>query len=158
MQGDAGSLSDAGTGALDLATMTANVAMFLDDDAQWATALRALAAALRPGGHLVFESRVPAARAWEHWTREQTWHAADVPGDGRVEGWVEVRVIAWPRAGITNSFAFADGTLLTSDSTLRFRERDEIQDDLTAAGLDLVDVRDVPDRPGREWLLIAQRR
>jgi SAM-dependent methyltransferase len=160
IDGDASSLSEADIGAFDLATMTANVAMFLAGDAQWATALHALATALRPGGHLVFESRVPAAHAWERWTREQTWHTADVPGEGRVEAWVETLVsgISWPRVGIRNSFAFADGTLLTSESTLRFRERDELADDLNDAHLDLVDVRDVPDRPGREWLFVARRR
>jgi len=158
IDGDASSLADVDIGAFDLVTMTANVAMFLAEDAQWVAALRALAAALRPRGHLVFESRVPAAHAWERWTREQTWHTADVPGEGRVEAWVEVSGISWPRVGITNNFAFADGTLLTSDSALRFREREELADDLDQARLDLVDVRDVPDRPGREWLFVARRR
>lgn len=158
IQGDASSLSGVGDGALDLATMTANVAMFIAEDAQWATALYALGTAVKPGGHLVFESRIPAAHAWERWTREQTWHTTDVPGEGQVEAWVEVSGISWPRVGIRNSFAFADGLLLTSDSTLRFRERDELADDLNEAHLDLVDVRDVPDRPGREWLLVARRR
>lgn len=158
VHGDASSLPKAEIGAVDLATMTANVAMFLTEDAEWAVALDALAAALRPGGHLVFETRVPDARAWDHWTREQTWRVADVSGVGRVESWVEVSAIALPYVSFTNSFAFADGTLLTSDSKLRFRERDELEAELTAASLDLVDVRDVPDRPGREWLLIARRR
>ncbi len=158
IDGDASSLADADIGAFDLATMTANVAMAIAEDAQWATALHALAAALRPGGHLVFESRVPAAHAWERWTREQTWHTADVPGEGRVEAWVQVSGINWPRVGITNNFAFADGTQLTSDSTLRFREREELAADLDHAQMDLLDVRDVPDRPGREWLFIARRR
>ncbi len=106
----------------------------------------------------MFESRVPAAHAWERWTRQQTWHTANVPGEGRVEAWVEVSGISWPRLDITNNFAFADGTQLTSDSTLRFRERDEVGADLDQAQLDLLDVRDVPDRPGREWLFVARRR
>lgn len=158
IDGDASSLSDANVGTFDLATMTANVAMFLAEDAQWATTLRAVAAALRPGGHLVFESRVPAVHAWERWTREQTRHTADVPGEGRVEAWVEVSGINWPLVDITNNLAFADGTQLASDSTLRFREQNEIAADLELAQLDLIDVRDVPDRPGREWLFIARRR
>ena len=91
----------------------------------------------------MFETRVPDAQACNHWTREQTGRVADVSGVGRVESWVEVSAIALPYVSFTNSFAFADGTLLTSDSKLRFRERDELEADLTAASLDLVDVRDV---------------
>lgn len=52
-------------GRADLVTMTANVAqVFLGDD-QWRATLAALEGALRPGGRLVFETRDPAARAWE---------------------------------------------------------------------------------------------
>jgi 2-polyprenyl-3-methyl-5-hydroxy-6-metoxy-1,4-benzoquinol methylase len=49
---------------VDLATMTANVAhVFLTDEA-WSATLRGVHAALRPGGHLVFEVRDPARQAW----------------------------------------------------------------------------------------------
>ena len=55
---------------VDAAFMTANVAqVFLTDD-DWAATLTAVRAALRPGGWLVFETRVPARRAWEQWTPE----------------------------------------------------------------------------------------
>jgi hypothetical protein len=52
----------------------------------------------------------------------------------------------------------ADGTTLTSDSTLGFRSRDEIVATLDAARFDVVDVRDAPDRPGKENVFIAVRR
>ncbi|RPK79793.1 hypothetical protein EES46_31820 [Streptomyces sp. ADI98-10] len=51
----------------------------------------------------------------------------------------------------------ADGQVLTSDSTLRFRERQETEADLTAQGFVVREVRDAPDRPGREFVLIARR-
>lgn len=51
-----------------------------------------------------------------------------------------------------------DGAVLTSDSTLRFRERAEVQAQLEEHGLVLAEVRDTPDRPGRELVSIAQRR
>jgi hypothetical protein len=41
------------------------VAQVFLDDAEWATTLRAIHTALRPGGHLAFESRNPDDRAWE---------------------------------------------------------------------------------------------
>ena len=50
-----------------------------------------------------------------------------------------------------------DGAVLTSESTLRFRTRDELVGSVTAAGLEVVDVRDAPDRPGRELVVLARR-
>jgi hypothetical protein len=51
----------------------------------------------------------------------------------------------------------SDGAVLTSDSTLRFRSREELADSLAAAGLAVEEVRDAPDRPGREFVFIARR-
>jgi hypothetical protein len=50
-----------------------------------------------------------------------------------------------------------DGVVLTSDSTLRFRSRDELAGSLAVAGLIAEEVRDAPDRPGREFVFIARR-
>jgi len=47
--------------------------------------------------------------------------------------------------------------VLNSDSTLRFRSRAELADSLAAAGLAVEEVRDAPDRPGREFVFIAHR-
>ena len=51
-------------------------------DQEWMTTLTGIRSALRPGGTLVFETRVPAARAWERWTRAATWQRTDVAGVG----------------------------------------------------------------------------
>lgn len=57
------------------------------------------------------------------------------------------------------TFVFvSDGAVLTSDSTLRFRERDEVTRSLTDAGFVVDEVRDAPDRPGRELVFIATLR
>ena len=45
-----------------------------------------------------------------------------------------------------------------SESTLRFRSRHDVQRSLDEAGYDLIDVRDAPDRPGKEMVFIARRR
>jgi hypothetical protein len=50
-----------------------------------------------------------------------------------------------------------DGAVLTSDSTLRFRGRDEVARSLLAAGFAVTEVRDAPDRPGREFVFVAAR-
>ena len=143
---------------VDLATMTANVAHVFLTGEDWAATLRGVHAALRPGGHLVFEVRDPARRAWERWTRENTCQSLDVPGIGRVETWWDVTEVSGPLVSYRRTYVFAaDGTTLTSDSTRRFWSRAEIEDSLTSAGYALAGVRDAPDRPGREWVFIARR-
>src|SRR5690348_4182205 len=59
LHGDATGLPDL---QVDLATMTANVAHVFLTDEDWSATLRGVHAALRPGGHLVFEVRDPARR------------------------------------------------------------------------------------------------
>ncbi|NJP65660.1 class I SAM-dependent methyltransferase [Streptomyces spiramenti] len=143
---------------VDLATMTANVAQAIVEPDVWAGTLRGARAALRPGGRLVFETRVPARRVWERWTRERTHRVSEVPGVGPVENWVQVTAVDGPLVSFRWHYVFgSDGVTLTSDSTLRFRERDEVGDDLTAAGFTVAEVRDAPDRPGGEWVFVARR-
>ncbi|KIQ65711.1 methyltransferase type 11 [Kitasatospora griseola] len=143
---------------VDLVTMTANVAQAITDPAHWLATLRGVHAALRPGGHLVFETRDPSRRAWESWTRDATHRIADLPEVGRVESWLSLLDVTGPLVTFRSHYVFAsDGAHLTSDSTLRFREHDELAADLRAAGFDLREVRDAPDRPGREFVLLAHR-
>jgi hypothetical protein len=40
---------------------------------------------------------------------------------------------------------------------LRFRSRGELADSLASAGLTVEEVRDAPDRPGREFVFVARR-
>ncbi|MEW1599656.1 SAM-dependent methyltransferase [Streptomyces sp. DH-12] len=144
--------------AADLATMTANAAQEITDPGAWHATLRGVRAALRPGGRLVFETRDPARRAWETWTREQSYVSADVPGVGRVESWHEVTRVDGPSVTFRTTYVFAsDGETLVSDSTLRFRERKEVEADLADHGYVLEEVRDAPDRPGRELVFVARR-
>jgi SAM-dependent methyltransferase len=143
---------------VDLATMTANVAHVFLTGEDWAATLRGVHAALRPGGHLVFEVRDPARRPWEHWTRENSYQSLDLPGVGRVETWWDLTEVNEPLVSYRRTYVFAaDGTTLTSDSTRRFWTRAEIEDSLAAAGYALDEVRDAPDRPGWEWVFIARK-
>ncbi len=143
---------------VDLATMTGNVAQVFVTDADWAATLDAVRTALRPGGHLVLETRDPAREAWSGWTRDQTHVRTEVPGIGAVESWADVTEVALPLVSFRGTWVFgADGAVLTSDSTLRFRSREEVTDSLRAAGFVVVDVRDAPDRPGLEFVFLASR-
>ncbi|WP_077799923.1 bifunctional 2-polyprenyl-6-hydroxyphenol methylase/3-demethylubiquinol 3-O-methyltransferase UbiG [Streptomyces sp. JHA26] len=143
---------------VDLATMTANVAQAVVDPGVWRETLRRTYGSLRPGGHLMFETRDPARRAWEEWDREHSHRVTDVPGVGAVESWVEVTDVSRPLVTFRWTYVFAvDGQVLTSESTLRFREREEVEADLLAQGFAIDDVRDAPDRPGREFVFLARR-
>ncbi|MFF3531307.1 class I SAM-dependent methyltransferase [Streptomyces rubiginosohelvolus] len=143
---------------VDLATMTANVAQEIVDPDAWQKTLQGACEALRPGGHLVFETRDPARRAWEKWTCEHSYRVTQIPGAGSVESWVQLIDVSWPLVTFRWTYVFAaDGQVLTSDSTLRFRDRDEVETDLVAHGYVVHDVRDAPDRPGREFVFLARR-
>jgi SAM-dependent methyltransferase len=142
----------------DLATMTGNVAQVFLADADWAAALRAAHAALRPGGHLVLETRDPGREAWREWDREHALARADVPGIGVVESWPEVTRVRGELVTFRATFVFRrDGAVLTSDSTLRFRPRDAVDDSLRAAGFAVEEVTGAADRPGRELVFVARR-
>lgn len=143
---------------VDLATMTANVAQAIVDPAVWRLTLRGTYAALRPGGLLVFETRDPAYRAWEGWNREDTYTTTEIPGVGVVESWVELVGVSGPLVTFRGVCVLGpEGEVLTSESTLRFRGREEIERELVAEGYVVQDVRDAPDRPGREFVFLARR-
>ena len=141
----------------DLCTMTANVAQVFVEDHEWLDTLEAVHALLRPGGHLAFETRVPADRAWERWTKELTHQVVDVAGEGLVEDWVEVTAVAGDRVTFESPTVFlADGERVESTSTLRFRSEDALRGSLARSGFHDVEVRDLPYAPGRRWLLVAR--
>ena len=148
---------------VDLAIMTGNVSQAIVSRPDWEATLRAVHQALRPGGHLVFETRDPAFQGWREWNRAESYRSTTIGGVGTVDNWVDVTDIdrTDPDSLLVSfrwTFVFAsDGCTLTSDSTLRFRGRDEVEADLVAHGFAVDDVRDAPDRPGREFVFVARR-
>ncbi|MEV7804106.1 class I SAM-dependent methyltransferase [Microbispora sp. NPDC088329] len=155
VHGDAAAAPAFGAG---LAVMTGNVAqVFLSDD-DWTRALRGVRGALRPRGHLVFETRRPERRAWEEWASDTDPVVLDLPEAGVVERRFEVTDVSLPLVSFRYTYTFlSDGAVVTSDSTLRFRDRDEVETSLVANGYRVRDVREAPDRPGREFVFVAQR-
>jgi SAM-dependent methyltransferase len=143
---------------VDLATMTANVAQAIVRETEWSGTLAGIRAALRSGGRLVFETRVPARRAWESWNRESSYSVVEIEGVGAVESWHDLLGVDGPLVTFRSTVVFAsDGAVIESESTLRFRERDEVEADLRAHGYTVDEVRDAPDRPGREFVFFATR-
>ncbi len=139
--------------------MTGNAAQAIVDPQVWQETLRGVHDVLRPGGRFVFETRDPAKRAWEAWNREASYRVTEIPGVGAVEHWVELIEVSEPLVTFRSTYVFAaDGQVMTSDSTLRFREREEAEVELAALGYVVEDVRDAPDRPGLEFVFVALRR
>lgn len=144
---------------VDLVTMTGNVAQVFLTDEEWATTLQVARAALRPSGWLVFETRDPTQEAWREWNCAQSHRRVEIVDVGPVDTLVEVTEVDLPLVSFRHTFIFeVDGATLTSDSTLRFRSRAEVSDSLHAAGFTVHEVRDAPDRPGRELVFIATSR
>jgi SAM-dependent methyltransferase len=144
--------------AADLALMTGNVAQVFLTDEDWARTLRAVAATLRPGGHFVVETRRPERRAWQDWAAQTAPVVREVPGVGAVEQRMEVLSVDLPYVSFRYTYRFPDGTVVDSESTLRFREREELEATLSECVFDVVDVREAPDRPGKEYVFIARKR
>lgn len=143
---------------VDLATMTGNVAQVFVGDDDWETTLTSLARVIRPGGHIVFESRRPESRAWEEWASDTGPWFYDIPGQGRVRQDFAVTSVSLPLVSFRYTYTFeSDGEVIESDSTLRFRDLPELRRSLRAAGFVVRDVRQAPDRPGREYVVLAQR-
>jgi SAM-dependent methyltransferase len=143
---------------VDLATMTGNVAQAIVERSDWEATLGGVYDALRPGGYLVFETRDPADQAWEGWNRAASYGVTEIDGIGAVENWHEVTDVNGSLVSFRSTTVFvSDGEVLTSDSTLRFRERDEVLSDLDQNGYVAAHVRSAPDRPGREFVFLARR-
>lgn len=155
VHGDISALPDL---QVDLATMTGNVAQVFLTDQDWAATLRGACLALRPGGWLVFETRVPEREAWRAWNRVDSRVSVDIPRVGTVESWADLVEVDADLVSFRGTWAFdRDCAELTSESTLRFRTREQIELSLDAAGFVLHELRGAPDRPGLEWVFLARR-
>jgi SAM-dependent methyltransferase len=149
----------------DLAVMTANVAQVFVTDDEWLAALRAAHQLLTPDGRLVFETRVPARRAWERWNGPGA--DVEVPGVGRVSDSYEVLTVEELDLGdllvtFSSPTRFhgqdpgADDVVIDSVSTLRFRTRESLIDSLRLSGFRVDEFRGAPDRPRAEWVVVAR--
>jgi SAM-dependent methyltransferase len=153
IQGDATTLPPL---TADLAFMTGNVAQVFLTDEEWMSTLAGIHSALRPGGRLAFESRDPEKQAWREWTRERTYLDTQLDGVGRVRTWTDLAEVAPPFITFENTLILPDGETLRSTSTLRFRSRDELERSLVLGGYTVDEVRDAPDRPGREFVSVSR--
>ena len=150
-----GTAAEAPPSAADVAVLTGNVAQVFLDDTQWAETLGHLRAAVHRAGHLVFETRRPDRRAWEEWAAESGTREFAHTVSGDVARTFTLTDVSLPFVSFRYEYVLPDGQQVVSDSTIRFREPDEIEMSLTTAGFSLVGVGDAPDRPGSEYVFHA---
>lgn len=135
VHGEAATLEPA---TADLAVMTGHVAQVFLSDHEWSVTVRNLWQAIRPGGHLAFESRNPEAAAWTAWNKDESRSTFTTRAGESFESWVDVTSIGPGLVAFDGHTVFtATGEHLVSASTLRFRTRDELQASLSDAGFEV---------------------
>ncbi|HVX44769.1 MAG TPA: methyltransferase domain-containing protein [Mycobacteriales bacterium] len=137
IDGDAGALEPSAD--VDLALSTGNAMMHVSPRA-FPDVLGSLAATLRPGGTLSFETRNPAAREWERWTRDATYGERDT-SFGHLREWLEVTDDRDSRVVFDAHNVFDDGRDAIYTSVLYFRTAEETTAALRAAGFASIDIR-----------------
>jgi SAM-dependent methyltransferase len=126
VHGDAADLPPA---AFELAIMTGHVAQVFLDDAAWERNLRAIHRALAPGGRLAFESRNPAARAWQRWNPVDSRRRV-----GDVEVWSQVLRASGDTVTFDEHHVLAGGEDLRYTNTIRFPDLALLTGSLATAG------------------------
>lgn len=130
IHGDASALAP--TRTADLALCTGNAIMHLSPE-ELPSALTSLAAALRSGGMVSFDSRNPACRAWQHWTPEATC-TERVTRAGHLREWLDVTDVREGRVVFDAHNVFSGGEDRVYTSILFFRSAEEFGRELEAAG------------------------
>jgi SAM-dependent methyltransferase len=149
-------------GSAELAVMSGHVAQVFTEDSTWLAALQDLHRALVPGGLLAFESRNPAARKWEAWTRELTLRTVETP-EGAVEFWHETVDADLPLVSYdTLTRNLRTGQATANRDVLAFRDEPALRATLEHAGFNVQHVygdwnRTAPAAASPELIMIARR-
>ena len=161
-----GGPEDLESGSADLIVMMGHVAQYFLSDTDWDDVLRACHRALRPGGHLTFETRMPTIDWATRWTRDASVGVLPHPDGGEFTSWVEMVECRPAGDGIVDTHEghtiLPDGRHLVARETLRFRSEREIRETLAAAGFEIAETWGDWDRtplsPDSEELIVLARR
>ncbi|WP_425954761.1 class I SAM-dependent methyltransferase [Xylanimonas sp. McL0601] len=130
-----GTSSALGDAELDIAFMTGHVAQAIVDPQDWTETLADLRRVLAPGGTLAFDTRDPAARAWERWNPVDSREAVTLGDGSQVVGWYDVTDVS--QDGVVtfdDHRVLADGTEAVDEGRLAFRTEEQLRADLAGAG------------------------
>jgi len=138
-----GDSSHLGASAYDAVVMTANVAQVFLTDESWRQVVSDVYRSLNPGGHFIFDTRNPLAKAWEQWEKDLTPDVAkDMTTGDPLEIWMEYEGFE----GVVFTFYETVKSVQTGDvlirekMQLRFRSMEEIGESLQQAGFSLFQV------------------
>jgi hypothetical protein len=117
--------------------MTGHAFQVFVTDEELRAALAAIRAALTDGGRFAFETRNPAARAWESWVPETAVETVTPSGERvRMASQVEPPEPGGDLVSFTTTYTSPSWDAQeTSDSTLRFLDADALASFLAEAGL-----------------------
>lgn len=147
----------------DLIVMTGHVAQVFLDEQYWRTTLQRCFAALRPGGHLAFETLNPQRRVWTTWARDRTTGTYRTADGTRFTSWVQTTDVSGEFVTFDAHSVFGDtGDDVITTSTLRFRDRSAVAGALAEAGFDAPVVfgdwdRSAASDDSRELIFVAAR-
>lgn len=138
LEGGADQLGDIKT---DLIILTGHVAQFFLKDEDWQTTLSAFHKALKPGGHIAFESRNPLVLPFATWPTEENHKELTERVAGRIEWWAKILEAKSDRVRYEIHYLFTkNGEELVSTNELKFRSQSELQKSLEGAGLTVKNV------------------
>ncbi|MBD8027699.1 class I SAM-dependent methyltransferase [Ureibacillus sp. 179-F W5.1 NHS] len=125
------------TNAYDVVIMTANVAQVFLTEESWQNVISDVHRALKSGGHFIFDTRNPLAKAWEEWEKDETPDVATDQVSGELlEIWTEYEGF------IDDVFTFYEtvkiartGEIVVHEKMqLKFRTQENIHESLQQVG------------------------
>ncbi|HVJ41917.1 MAG TPA: methyltransferase domain-containing protein [Dongiaceae bacterium] len=103
--------------------------------------LTAAARHLKPDGMLVFDTRNPAAAAWQSWTPDRSRRRIDHAALGPIEIWHDVTAVEHDRVRFTSNYHFLrQNRVLANASELAFPSLQAVEAELHAAGFEILAV------------------
>jgi SAM-dependent methyltransferase len=130
IEGDA---SDIDIADADLVIMTGHVAQVIVEDGDWVTTLDGAHRSLRPGGHLIFESRDPRVQLWAGGKAYSLPRRFEGPEVAPFTMWQELVELQGDLTHFELHYLL-DGGEVVSKNTLRFRTESDLRDGLKTAG------------------------
>jgi SAM-dependent methyltransferase len=125
----------------DMVLMTSHVAQFFLEDKEWNAMLQASFKSLKPGGHIVFDSRTPIFPPYQTWPTEKSPRRVEDPTSGPIDWYYQLLGIEGNRVRYQLHFNFIDsGQKVASTDELVFRSQEELTKSLNDAGFEVEQV------------------
>ncbi|WP_172254260.1 class I SAM-dependent methyltransferase [Saccharibacillus deserti] len=131
------------TNAFEAIIMTANVAQVFLTEESWRNVVADAYRALKPGGHFIFDTRNPLAKAWEQWITDTTPDVAKnlLTGE-KLEIWTQYEGFVNDVYTFYETVKKADTgeVIIREKMELKFRTQETIHDSLKQASFSQVQV------------------